>query len=205
MVIRHTGENLKMKYLKEPYPKNLLLVIQVTAVYPTDLPTDNITDDIKAGLDYALSTFADREREIIRMRYQERLPLREIGLAIGVTTERIRSLSDKILRKLREPQRLGYIKFGKFGYEALIAKREEEKRNAKVDSQLQMTLEELDLTVRSFNCLKVRGCDTVGDIAALTKEEILKTKNLGKKSMIEISEAQKAIGVYNTAWDDFIE
>lgn len=205
MVIRHTGENLKMKYLKEDYPKNLLLVIQLTAVYTTELPTEDITEDIKAGLDYALSTLAEREQTIIRMRYQEHLSLREIGIEIGVTTERIRSLSDKILRKLREPQRLGYIKFGKCGYEALIAKREEEKRNAKVDSQLQMTLEELDLTVRSFNCLKVRGCDTVGDIAALTEEEILQTKNLGKKSMIEIAEALKAIGVYNTAWDEFIE
>ncbi len=205
MVIRHTGENLKLKYLKEPYPKNLLLVIQVTAVYPTELPADIITDDIKAGLDYALSTLADREREIIRMRYQERLPLRDIGIAIGVTTERIRSLDDKILRKLREPQRLGYIKYGKCGYDALITQREEEKRNAKVDSQRKMTMEELDLTVRSFNCLKVRGCDTVGDIADLTEEEIIKTKNLGKKSMIEIAEALQAIGVYNTAWDVFIE
>lgn len=169
------------------------------------MPTEDITEDIKAGLDYALSTLAEREQAIIRMRYQEHLSLREIGIEIGVTTERIRSLSDKILRKLREPQRLGYIKFGKCGYEALIAKREEEKRNAKVDSQLRMTLEELDLTVRSFNCLKVRGCDTVGDIAALTEEEILQTKNLGKKSMIEIAEALKAIGVYNTAWDEFIE
>ena len=205
MVIRHTGENLKMKYLKENYPRNLLLVIQLTAVFPIELSVDNITDDISAGLEYALSSLAEREQEIIRMRYKEHLPLREIGIAIGVTTERIRSLSDKILRKLREPQRLGYIKYGKCGYEALIAQREEEKRNAKVDSQLQMTLEELDLTVRSFNCLKVRGCDTVGDIAALTEDEIIKTKNLGKKSMIEIAEALKAIGVYNTAWDDFIE
>ena len=205
MVIRHTGENLKMKYLKEDYPRNLLLVIQLTAVYPTELPTEDITEDIKAGLNYALSTLSEREQAIIRMRYQEHLPLREIGIAIEVTTERIRSLGDKILRKLREPQRLGYIKYGKCGFETLIAKREEEKRNAKVDSQLRMTLEELDLTVRSFNCLKVRGCDTVGDIAALTEEEILKTKNLGKKSMIEIAEALQAIGVYNTAWDDFIE
>ena len=203
MVIRHTGENMKMKSLKEPYPKNLLLVIQVTAVYPTELPADNITDDIIAGLEHALSTLAEREQKIIRMRYQEHLPLREIGVAIGVTTERIRSLDDKILRKLREPQRLGYIKYGKLGYEALISQREEEKRNAVDIMQRQMTLEELDLSVRSFNCLKKRGCDTVDDVANLSEEEIIKTKNLGRKSMIEIAQALQAIGVYNTAWDDF--
>ena len=38
MVIRQTGENLKMKSLKEPYPKNLILSIQVTAVHEIQLP-----------------------------------------------------------------------------------------------------------------------------------------------------------------------
>ena len=204
MVIRQTGENLKMKSLKEPYPKNLILSIQVTAVHEIQLPFEDITDDIKAGLDYALSTLSEREQEIVRLRYQERLPLREIGLAIGVTTERIRSLVDRILRKLREPRVLGYIKYGKYGYEALVAQREEEKRKADVSNQLQMNLEELDLTIRSFNCLKKRGCNTVGDIVKLTEEEIIETKNLGRKSMIEIAEKLRSIGVHKTVWDDFI-
>ena len=204
MVIRQTGENLKMKSLKEPYPKNLILSIQVTAVHEIQLPIEDITDDIKAGLDYALSKLSEREQEIVRLRYQERLPLREIGLAIGVTTERIRSLGDRILRKLREPRVLGYIKYGKYGYEALVAQREEEKRKADVSNQLQMNLEELDLTIRSFNCLKKRGCNTVGDIVKLTEEEIIETKNLGRKSMIEIAEKLRSIGVHNTVWDDFI-
>lgn len=204
MVIRHTGENLKLKYWKEPYPKNLLLVIQVSAVHTIELPTDNITDDIIAGLEYALATLTDREQKITQMRYREHLPMREIGLAIGVTTERIRGLDEKILRKLREPQRLGYIKYGKCGYEELIAQREEEKRNADDSKQRQITLEELDLTVRSFNCLKKRGCDTVGDVAELSEEEIIKTKNLGRKSMIEIATALRSLGIFNTAWDEFI-
>lgn len=204
MVIRQTGENLKMKSLKEPYPKNLILSIQVTAVHEIQLPIEDITDDIKAGLDYTLSTLSEREQEIVRLRYQERLPLREIGLAIGVTAERIRSLGDRILRKLREPRVLGYIKYGKYGYEALVAQREEEKRKADVSNQLQMNLEELDLTIRSFNCLKKRGCNTVGDIVKLTEEEIIETKNLGRKSMIEIAEKLRSIGVHNTVWDDFI-
>lgn len=204
MVIRQMGENLKMKSVKEPYPKNLILSIQVTAVHEIQLPIEDITDDIKAGLDYALSTLSEREQEIVRLRYQERLPLREIGLAIGVTTERIRSLGDRILRKLREPRVLGYIKYGKYGYEALVAQREEERWKADVSNQLQMNLEELDLTIRSFNCLKKRGCNTVGDIVKLTEEEIIETKNLGRKSMIEIAEKLRSIGVHNTVWDDFI-
>ena len=211
MIIRHTGENLKMKSWKEPYPKNLILTIQVTSAREIQLPVDDITDDVKAGLDYALSTLSEREQKILRLRYQERLSLREIGVEIGVTTECVRGLEAKILRKLRHPRILGNIKYGKCGFEAFLAQREaekaEEKRQAEASYELFLqttTLEQLDLTIRSFNCLKKRGCDTLGDVAKLTKEEIANTKGLGKKSILEIAEKLRSIGVRNTAWDRYI-
>ncbi|MGL4393190.1 MAG: DNA-directed RNA polymerase subunit alpha [Fusobacteriaceae bacterium] len=49
-------------------------------------------------------------------------------------------------------------------------------------------IEELDLTVRSFNCLKKAGIETIGDIAKLSTNELTKIKNLGKKSFDEIVE-----------------
>ena len=203
MVIRHTGENKKSKSLKEPYPKNLLLTIQVTSVHEFELPIDNVTDDMLAGLEYAISTLSERERTILRMRYQERCSYREIGESLGVTLERIRTLDDRLLRKLRVPKCLGCIKYGLEGYTALREKKAAEKKE-KEPEKMDMLLETLDLSVRCFNCLKVRGCDTVRDIAALTEEEIIKTKNLGRRSMIEIAEALHRIGVKDTAWDDFL-
>ena len=51
---------------------------------------------------------------------------------------------------------------------------------------LEMTIEELDMSVRSFNCLKRAGIDTVEDLTNRTEEEMIKVRNLGKKSLEEV-------------------
>ena len=51
---------------------------------------------------------------------------------------------------------------------------------------LEMTIEELDLAVRSFNCLKRAGINTVGDLMNTTEEEMMKVRNLGRKSLEEV-------------------
>ena len=51
---------------------------------------------------------------------------------------------------------------------------------------LEMTIEELDMSVRSFNCLKRAGIDTVEDLTNRTEEEMNKVRNLGKKSLEEV-------------------
>lgn len=51
---------------------------------------------------------------------------------------------------------------------------------------LEMTIEELDMSVRSFNCLKRSGIDTVEDLTNRTEEEMIKVRNLGKKSLEEV-------------------
>ena len=51
---------------------------------------------------------------------------------------------------------------------------------------LEMTIEELDMSVRSFNCLKRAGIDTVEDLTNRTEEDMIKDRNLGKKSLEEV-------------------
>ncbi len=51
---------------------------------------------------------------------------------------------------------------------------------------LEMTIEELDMSVRSFNCLKRAGIDTVEDLTNRTEAEMIKVRNLGKKSLEEV-------------------
>ena len=51
---------------------------------------------------------------------------------------------------------------------------------------LDMTIEELDLSVRSFNCLKRAGIDTVEDLISRSEEDMIKVRNLGKKSLEEV-------------------
>ena len=54
------------------------------------------------------------------------------------------------------------------------------------EKMLEMTIEELDLSVRSYNCLKRAGINTVEDLAAKTEEEMMKVRNLGRKSLEEV-------------------
>jgi DNA-directed RNA polymerase subunit alpha len=61
--------------------------------------------------------------------------------------------------------------------------------------QLEMTIEELDLSVRSFNCLKRAGIDTVGDLINRTQDEMIKVRNLGKKSLEEVIQKLETMGL----------
>ncbi len=61
-----------------------------------------------------------------------------------------------------------------------------EKEESKKEKVLEMTIEELDLSVRSFNCLKRAGINTVEDIIQHTEEEMMKVRNLGRKSLEEV-------------------
>lgn len=61
-----------------------------------------------------------------------------------------------------------------------------EKSETQRDRMLNMTIEELDLSVRSFNCLKRAGINTVEDLTNRTEEDMMKVRNLGRKSLEEI-------------------
>ena len=65
----------------------------------------------------------------------------------------------------------------------IIADEEEEGK----DKDLGLTIEELDLSVRSFNCLKRAGINVVGELIEKTEDDLMKVRNLGKKSLEEIT------------------
>ncbi len=65
----------------------------------------------------------------------------------------------------------------------------------KRDKILEMTIEELDLSVRSFNCLKRAGIDTVGDLVSRTEEDMIKVRNLGRKSLEEVIQKLHSLGL----------
>ena len=67
----------------------------------------------------------------------------------------------------------------------------DDKSNQKV---LEMTIEELDLSVRSFNCLKRAGINTVEDLISKTEEEMMKVRNLGRKSLEEVVAKLASLG-----------
>ncbi|AZR74745.1 DNA-directed RNA polymerase subunit alpha [Anoxybacter fermentans] len=74
--------------------------------------------------------------------------------------------------------------------EIMIEKEEEEK-----DKIMETTIEELELSVRSSNCLKRAGINTVEELVQKTEEDLMKVRNLGKKSLQEIKEKLAELGL----------
>lgn len=70
-----------------------------------------------------------------------------------------------------------------------------EKSEAHRDKVLEMTIEELDLSVRSFNCLKRAGINTVEDLISRTEDDMMKVRNLGRKSLEEVINKLSAMGL----------
>ena len=64
-----------------------------------------------------------------------------------------------------------------------------------------MTIEELDLSVRSFNCLKRAGINTVEDLIGKTEDDMMKVRNLGRKSLDEVVAKLASLG-YDLRRDD---
>ena len=70
-----------------------------------------------------------------------------------------------------------------------------EKPETQRDKVLEMTIEELDLSVRSFNCLKRANINTVEDLISKTEDEMMKVRNLGRKSLEEVINKLNMMGL----------
>ena len=58
-----------------------------------------------------------------------------------------------------------------------------------------LTLEELDLSIRSYNCLKRAGINTVSDLVSKTFDDMMKVRNLGRRSLDEVILKLKSLGL----------
>ena len=155
--------------------------------------------DFDGSLEYVLHSLTERERRVLDFRYKEGLTYEEIGKRFCVTRERIRQIHAKSFRKLRRPERLNYLKYGVSG---VIARQTENAREAALASLPKpdikpedITLEELELSVRSYNCLKRAGMNTLRDVAEMTFDELCHVRNLGKKSIDEICAVLTGYGI----------
>ena len=76
------------------------------------------------------------------------------------------------------------------GMEIMVEKEENQKEKA-----LEMTIEELELSVRSFNCLKRAAINTVEELTHRSEEDMMKVRNLGKKSLDEVKHKLEELGL----------
>ena len=65
----------------------------------------------------------------------------------------------------------------------------------KKDKVLEMTIEELDLSVRAYNCLKRAGINSVAELVQRNQEDMMKVRNLGRKSLEEVEQKLEALGL----------
>ena len=84
-----------------------------------------------------------------------------------------------------------FIDLSEEAYNTEIMVEKDDKGKEKV---LEMTIEELDLSVRSFNCLKRAGINTVEDLINKSEDDMMKVRNLGRKSLEEVVEKLKNLG-----------
>ncbi|MDN7243780.1 DNA-directed RNA polymerase subunit alpha [Planococcus sp. N028] len=74
--------------------------------------------------------------------------------------------------------------------EIMVEKEEDQKEKV-----LEMTIEELDLSVRSYNCLKRAGINTVHELASKSEDDMMKVRNLGRKSLEEVKVKLEDLGL----------
>ena len=70
-----------------------------------------------------------------------------------------------------------------------------ENTSGKTEKTLDMNIEDLDLSVRSYNCLKRASVNTVGDLVEKTEDEMMKVRNLGRKSLEEVIQKLESLGL----------
>ena len=74
--------------------------------------------------------------------------------------------------------------------EIMVEKEEDQKEKV-----MEMTIEELDLSVRSYNCLKRAGINSVSELANKSEEDMMKVRNLGRKSLVEVKVKLEDLGL----------
>lgn len=168
-----------------------------------------------------ISTLDTREQQVLIMRYKSGMTLEECGKEMGITRERIRQIEAKAIRKLRHPRRFKswffdtlerYEKEAKENRElklenitlrekikrlgALQEKlKEEEEKEKKEKNRFNVGIEYLDLSVRSYNCLKKAGINKIADLEHITIGKLIGMRNLGRKSAREVCEKAKEYGI----------
>lgn len=202
----------KMQEITDMYPLNL-----ARAIFDCE---DTARNAYIPGISAAVATLSEREQGVLACRFQRKLTLEQTAKEYGVTRERIRQIEAKALRKLRHPIKANMMKavpltelqahvsehqrlldeyaWLKKAFEAFAQKEAVPGviiPMAEHASRLEIPIEELGLSVRSYNCLRRAGKNTVGDVAEMTADELSRVRNLGRKSMEEVIRKLREMGV----------
>lgn len=215
-------ENVK----KHPYPINLFEAIKDRRG-KIELP-EEVTPDIERGIMLALSHLDERAADMVMLRYKDNLSLVEIGEKYSFTGNRARQIISRAVRELAKKPMLQMIQLGHKGYVEFIVNRlaevktevislnaynrgyedgyadgyeQREKKEKELSELLDISIQDLDLSLRSTKGLKNAEIETIADLLKFTDaKEIKGIRNLGVKSLSEIARKLNDLGCINRAW-----
>lgn len=145
-------------------------VIPVDSIYTPVLKVNYTVENTRVG------QFTDFDKLIFEVYTDGTLTAKEaVSLGAKVLTEHLNL----------------FVDLSGDAYEGDIMVEKDDKEGSKI---LEMTIEELDLSVRSFNCLKRAGINTVKDLTEKTEDEMMKLRNLGRKSLEEVINKLESLG-----------
>ena len=183
-----------MESEKIPYPENLLTDLGLELVFgkPEYAP---LNDDQVAGLAHALTTILPREQEMIRLRYEEKKTLQEIGNQYQLSRERVRQIIAKGVRKLRHPSRTVYIRdgFEKTELAQKIKCAEEMKRQLQVQKKRYPLMTEEDIVKFVF-----QGMLGIGHL--IHSEQDAKDRLSAEMATLEADESEPLIEKISSNW-----
>ncbi len=203
----------------KPWPLGLLdAVVSDGSVgsQRTDPPAD-----LLLAVEYIVNfTLSDRETKVVTAYYRDSLTHSQIGAMMGISTERVRQIKAKAIRKLRHPSRFIFLRDGLQGGIAYYRNREYRMRYSAgyregytsassksllpeqinrsgvpvQDAAVHRPIDELDLGVRSYNALKRANINTVEELLETPIEKLRYLRNVGEKTITEILAALKSHG-----------
>lgn len=157
---------------KNKQPQQPIGVIPVDSIYTPILKVNYTVENTRVG------NMTDYDKLTLEVFTDKTITARDaVSLSAKILTDHLNlfvELSDEI------------------GSQAVVV----EKSESTQDKVLEMTIEELDLSVRSFNCLKRAGINTVADLVNTTEEDMMKVRNLGRKSYEEVVNKLSDMGLY---------
>lgn len=200
-------QQVKVDLNFKEYPTNLINAL--------GLDIEDVIGVFEEHLNEIKGMFTETELTVLDGVYVRCLTYNEIGKEIGKSSERVRQIHDKVLRKLSHRRR--FLVLGEYATPKELAKRDYEnylneikplwtyestkeyiknyEEQHKKEFTLEYPIEDLDLTIRSYHCLKRAEIRTIGDIKRVGIEGLMRVRNLGKKSMNEIIDKCKVYGV----------
>ncbi len=156
---------------KNKNSQTVIGVIPVDSIYTPVVKANFTVEDTRVG------NVTDLDRLILEVWTNGTISAKDaVSLAAKILTEHLKLLVD--------------LSGGQYSGEIMV-----EKGDMGKEKVLEMTIEELDLSVRSFNCLKRAGINTVEDLTNKSEEDMMKVRNLGRKSLEEVIAKLDSLGV----------